>query len=169
FGKTRKVGALLAGTDLFQIDSAACVLMGIDPATVKHLIPQEIPGEMRDTLRDLSSPFLPPSLEDCLTVETVHFHNIRNCCSGCSLAIDNGINWLMSEEKELWLQFLKKMSSETYNIYLGVGNNLTQTAELDNLRAFGSCSSHFARQNHLPYIKGCPPSPEEILRLFELG
>jgi uncharacterized protein (DUF362 family) len=169
FGKARKVGALLAGTDLFQIDSAACALMGIDPATVKHIIPQEIPEEIRASVSEISSPFLPPSLENCLTVETVHFHNIRNCCSGCILAIDNGINWLMSEEKELWLQFLKKMSSETYNIYLGVGNNLARTAELQNLRAFGSCSAHFARQNHLPYIKGCPPFPQEILHLFELG
>ncbi len=168
FGKTRKVGALLAGTDLFQIDSAACVLMGIDPATVKHLMPQEIPERIRNTLRDLSSPFLRPSLENCLTVETVHFHNIRNCCSGCILAIDNGINWLMSEKKDLWLQFLKKMSSETYNIYLGVGNNLTRPAERENLRAFGSCSAHFARQNHLPYIKGCPPSPEDVTVLFDL-
>ncbi len=168
FGKTRKVGALLAGTDLFQIDSAACALMGIDPATVKHLMPQEIPERIRNTLRDLSPPFLRPSLENCLTVETVHFHNIRNCCSGCILAIDNGINWLMSEKKDLWLQFLKKMSSETYNIYLGVGNNLTRPAERENLRAFGSCSAHFARQNHLPYIKGCPPSPEDVTVLFDL-
>jgi hypothetical protein len=168
FGKTKQVGALLAGNDLFQIDSAACALMEIDPATVKHLIPQEIPAEIRDTLRDLSSPFLRPSLENCLTVETVHFHNIRNCCSGCILAIDNGITWLMSEEKDLWLQFLKKMSRETYNIYLGVGNNLTRISELENLRAFGSCSAHFARHNNLTYIKGCPPSPEEVVHLFEL-
>ena len=168
FGTTRNVGVLLAGDDIFQIDSAACRLMGIDPGSVKHLIPQEIPEDLRDTITSFSTPFLKPSLENCLTVETVHFHNIRNCCSGCILAIDNGINWLMSEKKELWLQFLKKLSSETYNIYLGVGNNLTRAAELENLRAFGSCSAHFARKNHLPYIKGCPPSPEEIMYLFEL-
>ena len=169
FGKTKKVGVLLAGDDLFQIDSAASTLMGIDPRSVKHLVPQEMSEDLRDRLTSFSSPFLKPSLENCLTVETVHFHNIRNCCSGCILAIDNGINWLMSEEKELWLQLLKKLSMESYNIYLGVGKNLARAGELANLRAFGSCSAHFARQNNLPCIKGCPPSPKEILHLFELG
>jgi len=168
FGKKKKVGVLLAGDDLFQIDSAACRLMGIDPRSVKHLVPQEIPGDVSDRLTSLSTPFEKPSLENCLTVETVHFHNIRNCCSGCILAIDNGINWLMSEEKELWLQLLKRLARESYNIYLGVGNNLVQAGELANLRAFGSCSAHFARQNHLPYIKGCPPSPETVASLFNL-
>ena len=84
------------------------------------------------------------------------------------LAIDSGINWLMAEKKELWLQLLRKLASNTYNIYLGVGNNLARVKELPNLRAFGSCSAHFARQNHLDYIKGCPPSPESIVSLFEL-
>ncbi|MBW1853292.1 MAG: DUF362 domain-containing protein, partial [Deltaproteobacteria bacterium] len=168
FGRAKKMGVLIAGNDLFQVDSVACKLMGIEPGEVKHLMPQEIPGDLTDAINAFSSPFLKPSLENCLTVERVHFHNIRNCCSGCILAIDNGINWLMSEEKELWFQLLKKLAREHYNIYLGVGNNLAQAGELANLRAFGSCSAHFARQNHLPYIKGCPPSPAEIMSLFEL-
>ena len=74
----------------------------------------------------------------------------------------------MSEKKELWLQLLKKLARESYNIYLGVGNNLARTSDLENLRAFGSCSAHFARRNQLTYIKGCPPSPEEVICLFEL-
>ena len=168
FGKTKKAGVLLAGDDLFQIDAAACTLMGIDPGSVGHLLPREIPEDVRDSIRSLSSPFAKPSLDNCLTVETVTFHNIRNCCSGCILAIDNGITWLMSEEKELWLKFLRKLSSETYNIYLGRGNNLPPGAGLKNLRAFGSCSAHFARQNQLTYIRGCPPSPEAVVSLFEL-
>ena len=168
FGRVKTMGVLIAGDDLFQVDSVACKLMGIEPGEVKHLIPQKIPENLTDTIHALSSPFLKPSLENCLTVEGVHFHNIRNCCSGCILAIGNGINWLMSEKRELWLKLLKKLSKDTYNIYLGVGNNLPQTAELPNLQAFGSCSAHFARQNHLAYIKGCPPSPKAVATLFEL-
>ncbi len=168
FGKVKKMGVLLAGDDLFQVDSLACTLMGIDPGSVQHIIRREMPDYVRESADVLSSPFVRPSLDNHLTVETVHFHNIRNCCSGCILAIDSGINWLMAEKKELWLQLLRKLASNTYNIYLGVGNNLARVKELPNLRAFGSCSAHFARQNHLDYIKGCPPSPESIVSLFEL-
>ena len=168
FGKPKKMGVLVAGDDLFQVDSVACKLMGIEPHDVKHLIPQEIPKDLIDTVEDLSTPFLRPSIEDCLTVENVHIHNIRNCCSGCILAIDNGINWLMSEKREFWLKLLRKLSREIYNIYLGTGDYLNMKEPPANVRAFGSCSAHFARLNHLPYIKGCPPSPEEIIHLFEL-
>lgn len=169
FGRTKKTGLVIAGDDLFQVDTVACRIMGIEPSEVKHLIPQQIPEHLLDTVNVLSSPFLRPSLENCLTVEKVHFHNIRNCCSGCILAIDGGINWLMSEERELWLKLLKKLSSETYNIYLGTGLHLDMENPPAKVRAFGSCSAHFARHNQLPYIKGCPPSPEEIIGLFELS
>jgi uncharacterized protein (DUF362 family) len=169
FGRAKKMGVLIAGNDLFQVDSVACKLMGIEPGEVKHLMPQEIPGDLTDAINAFSSPFLKPSLENCLTVEHVHFHNIRNCCSGCILAIDNGINWLMSEKKELWLKLLKKLSSETYNIYLGTGNHLDMETAPANVRAFGGCSVHFARCNNLPYINGCPPSYEEVIALFELN
>jgi len=163
------MGVLIAGNDLFQVDSVACKLMGIEPGEVKHLMPQEIPEDLTDTIDALSSPFLKPSLENCLTVEGVHFHNIRNCCSGCILAIDNGINWLMSEKKELWLELLKKLSRETYNIYLGTGNHLDMETAPANTRAFGGCSAHFARCHNLPYINGCPPSHEEVITLFGLN
>jgi len=168
FGKAKKMDVLVAGDDLFQIDSVACRLMGIEPSEVKHLIPKEIPGDLIDTIDALSSPFLRPSLGDCLTVENIHLHNIRNCCSGCILAIDNGFNWLMRERKELWLKLLEKLGREAYNIYLGTGNHLDMENSPVNVRSFGSCSAHFARQNHLPYIKGCPPSQEEIIHLFKL-
>ena len=170
FGKAKKMDVLIAGNDLFQVDSVACRIMGIEPSEVKHLIPQQVPEGLLDTVHVLASPFLRPELKNCLTVESVHFHNIRNCCSGCILAIDNGINWLMSERRELWLKLLKKLSSgETYNIYLGIGQNLSMEDSPANVRAFGSCSAHFARSNHLPYIKGCPPAPEEIIRLFDIS
>lgn len=168
FGRAKAMGVLIAGDDLFQVDAVACKLMGIEPGEVKHLIPREIPENLTDAIDALASPFLKPSLENCLTVERLHIHNIRNCCSGCILAIDNGVNWLMSEKKELWLQLLKKLSSETYNIYLGVGDHLDMATSPANIRAFGSCSAHFARCHNLPYIKGCPPSPQEIPRLFKL-
>ena len=170
FGRAKKMDVLIAGNDLFQVDSVACRIMGIEPREVKHLIPQQVPGHLLDVVNALTSPFLRPELKDCLTVETVHFHNIRNCCSGCMLAIDNGINWLMSERRELWLGLSKRLAGgETYNIYLGRGNHLNMEDSPANVRAFGGCSAHFARRNHLPYIKGCPPAPEEIIRLFDIS
>jgi uncharacterized protein (DUF362 family) len=169
FGRKKKMDVLLAGDDLFQVDTAACRIMGIEPGEVKHIIPQEIPEEIVDTVNSLSSPFLRASLEDCLTVENVHFHNIRNCCSGCILAIDSGFNWLMTEKRDLWLKLLKKLSSDTYNIYLGRGLHLEMESPPANVRPYGSCSGHFARHHHLTYIKGCPPPPEEIIRLFDVS
>lgn len=169
FGRAKETDVLIAGDDLFQVDTVACRIMDIEPSEVKHLIPQQIPGDVLDTISTLASPFLRPDLKDCLTVEKVHFHNIRNCCSGCILAIDNGINWLMTEKKELWLKLLKKLSSETYNIYLGTGHHLNMEDSPANVRAFGGCSAHFARRNHFTYVEGCPPSPEDIIRLFDIS
>jgi len=168
FGKAKKVGVLIAGDNLFEVDSVALRVMGIDPREVHHIIPHEIPDDVADRIDALSSPFLKASLQHSLTVENVHFHNIRNCCSGCILAIDSGINWLMKEKKKLWLKLLKKLTTETYTIYLGTGLHLDMANPPPNLKSYGNCSARFARRNRLPYIKGCPPPPEEIIHLFEL-
>ena len=61
------------------------------------------------------------------------------------MAIDNGINWLMSEKKELWLKLLKKLSSETYNIYLGTGNHLDMETAPTRVKGFWWLLSSFCQ------------------------
>ena len=143
--------------------------MGIEPREVAHLIAQDIPQYVMSQIELCTSSFNKPDLENDLRVGNLHIHNIRNCCSGCIFAIDSGFNWLMTERKDLWEALQKKLSVNSYHIYLGTGKHLDGECALPHLRAFGSCSAHFAQQHQLPYIKGCPPLPQDIVSLFELN
>jgi hypothetical protein len=169
FGRGRKTDLLIAGDDLFLVDSVACTIMGIEPREVAHLIVQDIPRYVMSQIELCTSSFKKPDLENDLRVGNLHIYNIRNCCSGCIFAIDSGFNWLMTERKDLWKALQKKLSVNSYHIYLGTGKHLDCEGTPSHLRAFGSCSAHFARQHQLPYIKGCPPLPQDIVSLFELN
>jgi uncharacterized protein (DUF362 family) len=168
-GRTRKTNILLYSDNLLEVDYLASYLMGYVPKEIKHInvaidlgvgkIPQDdiIKKYGRFKLRNFILP------KECvnklgLTVWPT------TACSQCIFNLARTQGYMKRSPRLLCkILFSKK---DYFNIVIGKGDNL-RNRQLTNIIAVGECTKNIAKDKNIPYLKGCPPTAEDMYKFIK--
>lgn len=157
-GDIVNLNLLIAGSSCAEVDFVGSTIMGYDLNEVKHLkyyieengIDIETIDIVGEKLNDVRYNFKKVEMANVIPKEFV-IHN-KNACSSCMNAL------LLS------CQFLDKEKIKEADIYLG--SEESTYIESGNIKiAFGNCCSK--NTNSYKTIKGCPPFPLSLKKVFE--
>ncbi len=163
YGKSKKVGVIVAGRNALSVDAIATRLMGFDPSRIPHLrlCAERGLGEIRlgqisvrpaDYLK-WESPFEPPPSELAIPFPGVKVHD-QGSCSGC-----------LSTLLIFLRNYLPKLSGfclEDGKIHVGIGRHLNLFPKGTIL--IGNCTSSMRKEG--VFAQGCPPVASEIWKVL---
>lgn len=164
--RTQKMGLILAGKDICEVDRVAVEISGLDLAKT-HVpdIPFEIVGD-----KDARYPFKEPDLGQQFTMMNFHMQ-LRSSCSGCMQSFLSCADLMMKRNPLSWKTMKSNMDFFKYGImnplilYFGPGCCIVDGTDKDKSKMIcvGVCTKELAKEYDLPYIPGCPPTAEELL------
>lgn len=170
-GKTRKIGIFVAGRNMVSVDSVCSRIMGIAPSEVKHIVHAEQIGVGKINCNvicnfdyeKLASPFEKPK-EKLLQIGHVRFWRSPTACSQCTLSLKHALTEVRSHP----YKYPKKWIFLFYHTLLGridflYGADAKVPNPHGHVIAIGNCTKRLACQKEVLWIKGCPPSPKEII------
>jgi len=156
-GRVLKRDMLLGGPDHWEVDRAACDLMGIDPAQVLHLGPG--PVAWASDPRPFRRKFRRPQMPFRLKLGKVQV-NWNDACTACMMTLKAGLDYYLADPWR-WPQMLYYMGIKGFKLEMGhIPEELPDSA---HLVLFGNCacrSGKPAKKN----FPGCPPDPQEFLK-----
>jgi len=162
-GTPKLMGVLIAGQDMLETDNAACAAMGIAVEKVQHLprVPVEIRGEKIQAVRKKFK--MPHKENGFLKLGNVYL----TCgCSGC-LESFSGIPRTFLQPKNaarLPRMLRHALKNDIFGKhYILMGKHFENIPDDGRVICMGNCTRAIALEYGLPHIKGCPPSPEDIL------
>jgi uncharacterized protein (DUF362 family) len=175
-GKKKKVGALVIGTNLLEVDMACCEIMGIDYDKVEHIkeairrdIEPKKPEIKGINLEEAKMSFNFKKANDKYG-HILNVYSWRNpyACSMCidsfSLAVKSALKnpkyWLTFMPKFLYLAIFKRI-----DIIQGFHAEIPD--EHGRIICLGDCTKKIAEENGFAYVKGCPPNYEDIIRALK--
>jgi uncharacterized protein (DUF362 family) len=173
-GKKKKVGVLVIGTNLLEVDMACCEIMGIEYEKVKHIkegLEQNI-GPEKPEITGINPEEVKTSFNFKKANEKYgHILNVyswRNpyACSMCidsfSLAVKSSIR-----NPKYWLTFIPKFAYlalfKRIDIIQGSHAEIPAKHEYGRIICLGDCTKEIAKKKGFMYVKGCPPKSKDIL------
>jgi hypothetical protein len=169
-GKKKRVGVLVIGTNLLEVDIACCEIMGIEHEKVEH-IREGIKQNMGPENPNLSGVDI-KEVKKSFKRANEKYGNILNVYSwrnpyACSMCIDSFSLAVKSaiHSPKYWLTFIPKFAY--YAIFKKIdiiqGMHAKIPEEHGRVICLGDCTREIAKKNNLTHIKGCPPSPRDVL------
>ena len=175
-GKKKRVGVLVLGTNLLEVDTACCEIMGVKPESVEHIRAgrkQKIgPAKLNLFGVKVKEEKEEGGVKKKFKQANKKYGNILNvyswrnpyACSMCidsfSLAVKTGVR-----SPKYWLRFVPRFSYYALFKRLDViqGKHAKIPEQHGKVICLGDCTREIAKKNNLTHIKGCPPNPHDIL------
>jgi len=159
WGTLRKVGKLIAGDDMVEVDSVCCGMMGIDPDEVEHL--RILRGNtFTNKFEELAlvKPFKRP--DNTFKMFKTHL-SPENACSACLSSVGE----MTKLARKSWLGvkvFARKGLLQRLDIV--VGSPEDAPCSHGYLVFYGDCARKIAKTYpEYPFIQGCPPVSKRAL------
>lgn len=175
-GKKKRVGALVVGTNLVEVDVICCSIMGIEYTRVEHIVEglkrnigPEKPDLIGTDLADVRTSFKTPNEEYGRFLNVYSWRNPY----ACSMCIDSFSLAVKSSVRRpiYWLTFLPKFAY--YALFSRINIIQGKHARLPDVKGrvicLGDCTRDLATKNDLLHIGGCPPTSKDIIRAFSKG
>jgi len=166
-GRPRKLGLLLCGRDMLEVENAALQVMRIDPKVVR--LPEVATKIVGEKLSSVSTRFKLPDLGDWFHMMNFHLQ-IKPCCSGCLEAL-SGFTKLAMKPRSLpdnlrnTATFFEYGLRKPFYVFMGFRSRMPDCRDAKFVCA-GNCTRAFAREHGLPHIEGCPPKPENLAKMM---
>lgn len=149
-GKKKKVGLLIASTNLAEVDTICCKVMGINPDTVLHL--RDIKRNIEVKGGIVNYHFVKPRRY----YQKFNFYLWPNdACSGCTGIFKRDFRVI----KAFPYGFLKRVD-------FFLGRKIDIPNNHGKLICVGNCSLDFAQEHNIPCVKGCPPEFKDLIDVF---
>ncbi len=160
----KRSNLLICGDDNFETDRAACMLMGIDPATIPHIGPGEVKFIEKE-MKGLTARFRPVKTRDSIKLMRFNVPLDPSTCTACANAGNESLMQLV-----LWPQIL--MLPYTLwrllyfcvlnRTYIVMGSKPITPKRPCKVICIGDCTRKFARDNNYYHLPGCSPSIHEV-------
>lgn len=175
-GKKKRMGLLVIGTNLLEVDIACCEIMGIEHEKVEHIkegIKQNIGSEKPNLsgvdIKEVKKSFKRAN-EKYGNILNVYSWRNPYACSMCidsfSLAVKSAIH-----SPKYWLTFIPKFTYyalfKRIDIIQGLHAKIPD--EHGTVICLGDCTKKIAEKDNLMHIGGCPPNQKEILEALLRG
>lgn len=159
-GRTRYPRLIIAGRDVSAVDVACCDLVSIPLDRVPHLsrVPYRLVGE---DMKDVHIRFETPKV---VTIANVHIHAAASTCSRCLESMHDGAAALWRSPRHVVTGVWRCILHRT-DVIMGQDEEVPPDAR-GRIVCYGQCTRALAERRGLPYIPGCPPSPEDHLALY---
>lgn len=158
-GHRRKMGLVIVGDDMLEVDRTCCSIMGIDPKEIQHIRAGPMPIPALSSVAN--PPFRLPDAE--FKMGRVHMRADPSACTACMSSIGK-MNKLLAQTRiprGLWF-FIKNGLVSRLDIVIGNPSNLPSNH--GNVIFYGNCARKIAEQHpEYPFIKGCPPVSKDAL------
>ena len=174
-GKPRSLNLLAAGTDMLELDSLVCVLLGYDPRAIEHLSKAaalEIGRWCED--KDVQR-FGNLGVSDFKKAASVFRYGTKilayptRSCSRCIHAVNTAGRAFKKQPLAYWRVLLKCMfSRRRINIVFGNASNLKFNAQ-ESLVCVGRCTRKIALRHGVAYLDKCPPGVDETREFIVSG
>lgn len=154
-GRTKKMGLVVAGTDMIEVENVCCQIMGFDVGEILH-IPAVSIGEIKGLpIEEVKKPFL--RARPFHKKFNVYYHP-SDACSGCISSVGEGIRSIRSPFKlaKLLYWFILRRTDFV------AGLNPVFPKDSDRVICVGNCAAKFAQEYDLPLVNGCPPNPDDV-------
>ena len=173
-GRRKKVGALVLGTNLLEVDMACCEIMGIEYEKVEHIkegLEQNVGPEKPEITginpEEVKTSFKRPDEKHGHILNVYSWRN-PYACSMCIDSFSLAVKSAVSNPKYL-LTFIPKFA------YLAIfkridiihGFHAKIPDEHGRIICLGDCTKKIAEENGFMYVKGCPPKTEDILEALK--
>ena len=170
WGKAVRMGIIVGGDDILEVDTCCCALMGIDPNDVKHLLSawkHKVGSWCSDTTlieshrHPLTHAVEKPLRKGDICVWQQDGHG----CSGCGRAIEQITH---SRNPLRLLKLLRSLLLKKTHFVLGrVSREDELTHKLDGRTiCVGDCTKAFAQKHGHKFVPGCPPTSQKVAKRF---
>jgi len=166
-GRVRKLGLLLCGKDILEVENAALQVMRIDPKIAG--VPEVATRIVGEKHSSVSTPFKLPDIGGWFRLMNFNMQ-IQPCCSGCLEAM-NGYAKLAMKPRSLpdnlrnTAAFLEYGLLKPFYLFMGSQSRMPDCRDA-KLVCAGNCTRAFAQEHGLPHIEGCPPKPENLAKMM---
>lgn len=172
-GRKKRVGALVVGTNLVEVDVACCSIMGIEYTKAKHIVEgikrnigQGQPEMIGTDMVDVRTRFNTPNEEYGRFLNVYSWRN-PYACSMCidsfSLAVKSSVR-----HPVYWITFLPVFAY--YALVSRINIIQGKHARIPDVKGkvicLGDCTRDMATKNNLLHVKGCPPTSRDVIRAF---
>ncbi len=170
-GKPKRADIVMAGNNMVEIDSLACLLIGIDYNSATHIknaieekVGSPVKNEDFDNIfKKFSTKFEQPSV----AFEKYRFLTVwpNSACSGCIFSLSDSHKKIKRNPIKL-LKFIKKLiKANRIDIVLGKDAERYASKYSDEAIFIGNCTKDFAgAKKGSVFVPGCPPEIENIMR-----
>jgi uncharacterized protein (DUF362 family) len=155
-GQRKDMGLILAGRDSREVDRVCLEIMGFD-LSVAPYIPDMEYATLGVPLEEVRTDFICP---------TGHYQRMNchvwmgNTCSGCVFQLADAMHRLKRRPLKAFSVVVKSLKGPTHLI---TGSGMEPGIEKGRIICIGSCSRDAARSLGADYVRGCPPSCDDIL------
>ena len=154
-GNLKTINKILTSTNIKAIDNAALQLMGIPVYKVKYMEKQDFEAVDEQ----------PKNYKFKLPDEHYQKLNLKmwfnDSCSGCNHNIMASLKQLPKHPFKT-IKFLYNITFNTTNIIAGPRHK--SLPKKGKIICIGNCTTKLAKEKGCPYIAGCPPSIEKIVK-----
>ena len=161
YGQPVQMNVLVAGTDVFEVDNVCLQLMGFAPEHAPHIPAlsevKTVGLSITEARRQLAFGYA-----GSLRYRNMYQH-VGDSCSGCNLALYYGLR-AIKHSRWRRLKFAYRGGWRRLDIVMGQADRLPP--EHGKVVCLGDCTRHLAEEHGLPLARGCPPTPEEVLKIL---
>lgn len=159
-GRPPKVGMVIAGDDIAQVDRLCCRVMGIDPDRVEHIrIASKGAKDDFGCSGSYSFYFKPP--DDEFRMFNVHMKAHETACTACMSSVGKMNKLARRRPEGVWF-FFNHGIRRRLDIIVGNPDKLPDGH--GECVFYGNCTARIARAHpEYPFIEGCPPVSKDAL------
>lgn len=154
----KKLGLVIAGRDVVEVDNSCMRIMGIDSRAIEH-VPAKEPGDTKGvSLDEIRTKFLPA--ESTRQFWHAKFH--LGGCSGCNLFAQQALLSILRSPPKLLVFLWKGILKGTFVI-----TGPDDVGELESearIVCIGDCAKKLWDQHGGAFVPGCPPGIEDIIK-----
>jgi len=170
-GKDRKANLIFCGDDMVEIDSFATAMIGFDYLRVKHICIAENTGvgkfvdesKIREN-EDKMVKFI-PARRFILKGKKLYIWP-TSACSGCIVILDEASSEIKRKFIHSFSLFMRLYLLRT-DVVFGNCHGLDASG-MGKCIGIGDCAEEWCKRNNVDYLKGCPPSQEQVVKYLSM-
>ncbi len=161
FGTPVEMGLLIIGDDMVEMDNVCREIMGFAPERAPHIPPMDELRTVGVPIEEVRRKFT-LDFPGYFTYRNLYEH-INDSCSGCNISIYHAMRRMRGSR---WgrARFWLRADWQRTDIIMGHPEELPR--DHGRIICLGDCTRRFARERDLVFVAGCPPDPEDLIRVF---
>ena len=161
YGTPVEMNLLIVGDDMIEVDNVCREIMDFASEDCPHVPPMTDLRTLGVPIREVRRKFL-LDFPGYFTYRNLYEH-VNDSCSGCNIVIYHAMRHLRNS---VWGRTRMRLRADLQRTDIVMGHAEEIPQGHGRVICLGDCTRRFAREHDLPFVPGCPPDPEALIRAF---